>query len=127
MQLKSNALSKLVGRLKLATGPASRCFLVALFISVFTISYFGDPPSKTHPEYSASPGVGNDLPKPAIALAHAALANASGWDYVVAVSTPCGLLKSLIQSLAVPLCAPYRCLEPLSGGAAFTLECVRDP
>jgi hypothetical protein len=66
MQLKSDALSKLVGRLKLAAGPASRCFLVALFISGFSSSYFGEQPSKTYPKNSANPDVENHSPKPTV-------------------------------------------------------------
>jgi hypothetical protein len=73
MQLKSDALSKLVGRLKLATDPASRCFLVALFISGFSSSYFGEPPSKTRPENSANPDVENHSPKPTFALVRTVL------------------------------------------------------
>jgi hypothetical protein len=71
MQFKSEALSKLSARLKLATGPASRCFLVALFISGFYISYLGGPPAKTDAQNLPKPDVANHSPKPAIVLVHA--------------------------------------------------------
>ena len=71
MQLKSDALSKLGGRLKLATRPASRWFLVALFITGFSSTYFGDRPSRTDPQNSANPDVENHPPKTAIVLVHA--------------------------------------------------------
>ena len=84
MQLNSNALAELMGRLKLAASPASRCFLVALFISGFTNRYFGDLRSKTDPQYAANADVENQPPKSAIVFVHA------GWDHVVALSTPHG-------------------------------------
>ena len=62
-QLNSNALAELMGRLKLAASPASRCFLVALFISGFTNRYFGDLRSKTDPQYAANADVENHPPK----------------------------------------------------------------
>jgi hypothetical protein len=49
MQLKSNALPNLIWRLKPAIDPATRFFLVALFIVGFASTYFGDLRSKTHP------------------------------------------------------------------------------
>ena len=57
MQLKSNALPNLIWRLKPAINPATRFFLVTLFIVGFTSSYFGDLRSKTHPQYAASADV----------------------------------------------------------------------
>jgi hypothetical protein len=57
MQLKSNALPSLIWRLKPAINPATRFFLIALFIVGFTSSYFGDLPSKTHPQYAANADV----------------------------------------------------------------------
>jgi hypothetical protein len=57
MQLKSNALPNLIWRLKPAINPATRFFLVALFIVGFTGSYFGDLHSKTHPQYAANADV----------------------------------------------------------------------
>src|SRR6266481_3514359 len=81
MQLNSNALAELMGRLKLAASPASRCFLVALFISGFTNRYFGDLRSKTDPQYAANADVENQPPKSAIVFVHA------GWDHVVALGT----------------------------------------
>jgi hypothetical protein len=57
MQLKSNALPNLIWRLKPAINPATRFFLVALFIVGFASTYFGDPRSKTHPQYAANAGV----------------------------------------------------------------------
>ena len=57
MQRESNALSKLLERLKLATDPATGFFLVALFIYGFIGSYYGDVRSKAHPQYAASPDV----------------------------------------------------------------------
>ena len=57
MQLKSNALPDLIWRLKPAIDPATRFFLVALFIVGFTSSYFGDLRSKTHPQYAANADV----------------------------------------------------------------------
>ena len=54
MQLKSNALPNLIWRLKPAINPATRFFLVALFIVGFASSYFGDLRSKTHPQYAAN-------------------------------------------------------------------------
>jgi hypothetical protein len=89
MQLKSNALAKLVGRLKLAASPASRCFLVALFIYGFANSYFGDLRSKTDPQYAANANVENHPPKSAIVFVH------TGWDHVVTLSTPSGLFDSV--------------------------------
>ena len=71
MQLKSNALPEQIGRLKLAINPATRFFLVALFIFGFTSSYFGDLRSKTHPQYAANADVENHPPKPAIGFVHA--------------------------------------------------------
>jgi hypothetical protein len=57
MQLKSNALPNLISRLKPAINPATRFFLVALFIVGFTSSYFGDLRSQTHPQYVANADV----------------------------------------------------------------------
>ena len=57
MQLKSNALPDLIWRLRPAIDPATRFFLVALFIVGFTSSYFGDLRSKTHPQYAANADV----------------------------------------------------------------------
>jgi hypothetical protein len=50
MQIKANALAELMGRLKIAASPASRCFLVALFLFGFSSSYFDDLRSNTDPQ-----------------------------------------------------------------------------
>ena len=76
MQLKSDASPNLIWRLKLAINPATRFFLVALFIVGFTSSYFGDLRSKTDPQYAANADVENHPPKPAIVFVHA------GWHHV---------------------------------------------
>lgn len=62
----TRVLPKLMGRLKPVTSPASRCFLVALFILGFTTSYFANPPSKTLPQNPAGFDVEYHPPKPAI-------------------------------------------------------------
>jgi hypothetical protein len=88
MQLKSNALSELIGRLKLAINPATRFFLVALFIFGFTGSYFGDLSFKAYPQYAASPDVENHPPNPAIVFVR------TGGDRVLPLSTPWGPFES---------------------------------
>ena len=98
MQIKSNALPELIRRLKLATRPASGCFLVAVFIIGFTSNYFGNLPLRTHPQYAANPEVKNHPPKPAIVFVPAVFANTSGRDHVVALSTPRGLFKAVSRS-----------------------------
>jgi len=50
-------LPDLIWRLKPAIDPATRFFLVALFIVGFTSSYFGDLRSKTPPQYAADADV----------------------------------------------------------------------
>jgi hypothetical protein len=46
MQLKSSALTNLILRLKLAINPATRLFLVALFVFGLTNNYFGNCASR---------------------------------------------------------------------------------
>ena len=118
MELKSNALAELMGRLKLAACPASRCFLVALFLWGFSSSYFGDLRSKTYPEYAARADVENHLLKSAIVFAHA------GGTKVVAPSTPRVLFESVnplqplrpVLARRVPL-ASVKALECVETGA----------
>jgi hypothetical protein len=74
----TRVLPKLMGRLKPVTSPASRCFLVALFILGFTTSYFANPPSKTLPQNPAGFDVEYHPPKPAIVLVHRAFAERIG-------------------------------------------------
>jgi hypothetical protein len=73
-------LTHLIGRIKLVTRPASRCFLVALFIFGFTSSYVANLPSMPRTQNSATPDMGNHPPKPAFDLSRGAIADASGWD-----------------------------------------------
>jgi hypothetical protein len=114
MQIKSNVLPELIRRLKLATRPASRCFLVALFIIGFTINYFDDLPLRTHPQYAANPDVKNHPPKPPIVFVPAVFAK-SGRDHVVALSTPRGLFKSVNRSTSSgTLPSTFRRLSPRS-------------
>jgi hypothetical protein len=79
MQLKSNAWPNLILRLKLAINPATRLFLVALFVSGFTSSYLVDLRFKTHPQYAANPDVENHPPNPAIVMRFASFACALSW------------------------------------------------
>jgi hypothetical protein len=88
MQLKSSALPKLILRLRLAINPATRLFLVALFVSGFTSSYFVDLRFKTHPQYSANPEVENHPPNPAIVFVR------TGGDRALPLSTPWGPFES---------------------------------
>src|ERR1700722_10428950 len=83
MRLKSNALPNLILRLKLAINPATRIFLVALFVLGFTSSHFVDLRSKTPPQYAANPDLANRPAKPAIVFVRA------GGDHVFPLSTPC--------------------------------------
>jgi hypothetical protein len=76
-------LTHLTGRIKLATSPASRCFLVALFIFGFTSSYVANLPSESRTQNSATPDMGNHPPKPAFVLPDGAFADALGWDNLV--------------------------------------------
>jgi hypothetical protein len=76
MQRESDALSKLLERLKLATNPATGFFLVGLFIYGFIGSYFGDVRSKAHPQYAASPDVKNHSLKRAIVFVSTGLDDA---------------------------------------------------
>jgi hypothetical protein len=71
MQLKSSALTNLILRLKLAINPATRLFLVALFVFGLTNNYFVDLRFKTHPQHAANPDVENHPPNPAIVLVRA--------------------------------------------------------
>jgi hypothetical protein len=89
MQRESNALSKLLERLKLATNPATGFFLVALFIYGFIGSYFGDVRSEAHPQYAASPDVKTHSSKRAIVFVY------NGLDHVPALSTQRGLLEAV--------------------------------
>jgi hypothetical protein len=59
MPLKSSALHNLILRLKLAINPATRLFLVMLFVYGFTSSYLVHLRFKTHPQYAANPEVEN--------------------------------------------------------------------
>jgi hypothetical protein len=88
MQLKSNALPNLIWRLKPAIDPATRFFLVALFIVGFTSSYFGDLRSKTDPQYAANADVENHPSKPAIVFVHA------GWHHVRSERWECAWLEA---------------------------------
>jgi len=88
MQLKSSALPNLILRLKLAINPATRLFLVALFVFGFTSRYFGDLRFKTHPQYGANPDVENHPPNPAIVFVRA------DGDRVLPLSTPWGPFES---------------------------------
>ena len=88
MQLKSSALPNLILRLKLAINPATRLFLVALFVSGFTSRYFVDLRFKTHPQYAANPDVENHPSNPAIVFVP------TGGDRVPPLSTPWGPYKS---------------------------------
>src|SRR5271165_2885749 len=71
MRLKSNALAEQMRRLKLAASPASRCFLVALFLFGFISSYFGDLRSKTDPQHAGNADVEKHPSKSAIVFVHA--------------------------------------------------------
>ena len=91
-------LTILMGRIKLATSPASRYFLVALFIFGFTSSYVANLPSGPHPQNSATPDVGNHPPKPAFVLERGAFADASGWDYRVQLPEQDGQMVTFAQN-----------------------------
>ena len=121
MENITRALPKLMGRLKLATSRASRCFLVALFIFGFTSSYFANPPSKTHPQNSATPDVENHPPKPAIVLVHGAFADASGSDHVVRLLEQDGRTVTAVQSPRISFAddqTGYRCTKRSDCGCA---------
>ena len=89
MQCGSNALSKLLDRLKLATILATRYFLVALFICAFIGSYFGDVRAKAHPQYGASPDVKTHSSKRPIVFVY------TGLGHVLALSAQPGLLEAV--------------------------------
>jgi hypothetical protein len=88
MQLKSSALTNLILRLKLAINPATRLFLVALFVFGLINSYFVDLRFKAHPQYAAKPDVEKYQPNPAIVFVRA------DGDRVPPLSTPWGPFKS---------------------------------
>jgi len=88
MQIKSRALPDLISRLKLAINPATRLFLVVLFVSGFTSSYFVDLRFKIHRRYAASADMESHPPKPAIVFVR------TGGDRVPPLSTPCGPFES---------------------------------
>jgi hypothetical protein len=88
MPLKSSALPNLILRLKLAINPATRLFLVVLFVYGFTSSYLVHLRFKTHPPYAANPEMENYPPKPAIVFAR------TGEGRVLSLSTPWGPFES---------------------------------
>jgi hypothetical protein len=88
MQLKSSALPNLISRWKLAINPATRLFLVVLFVCGFTSSYFVDLRFKIHPRNAASADVESHPPNPAIVFVR------TGGDRVLPLSTPCGPFES---------------------------------
>jgi hypothetical protein len=90
MQLKSSALTNLILRLKLAINPATRLFLVALFVFGLINSYFVDLRFKTHPQYAANPDVEKHQPNPAIVFVRA---DGDG-ERVLPLSTPWGPFES---------------------------------
>jgi hypothetical protein len=88
MQLKSSALPNLISRLKLAINPATRLFLVVLFVSGFTGSYLVDLRRKTHPQDASTADLKSRPPNPAIVFVR------TGGDRVIPFSTPCRSFES---------------------------------
>ena len=88
MQLKSSTLANLLSRLKLAINPATRLFLVALFVFGLINSYFVDLRFKAHPQHAAKPDVEKYQPNPAIVFVRA------DGDRVLPLSTPWGPFES---------------------------------
>ena len=91
-------LTHIIGRIKLATSPASRCFLVALFIFGFASSYFANLPSEPCTQNSATPDVGDNPPKPAFVLSRGALADASGCDNLIQLPQQDGQTVTLTRT-----------------------------
>jgi hypothetical protein len=88
MQLKSSTLANLLSRLKLAINPATRLFLVVLFVSGFTSSYLVDLRFKTHPRDASTVDLKSRPPNPAIVFVR------TDEDRVIPFSTPCRPFES---------------------------------
>ena len=91
------------------TIPANRLFLIALFISGFSSSYFVDLRFKTRPQYAANPDVENHATNPAIVFVRA------GGDGVPPLPTPWGPLNRPTHTMRLRLLwrgTPQRFAEP---------------